>query len=109
MLERGRLFREVFQQPQYKPLPVPDQVAILLAAGEGLLNVIPVERIAEAERAIRNAIATELPAVCQRMESGAKLTAEDREDLLRLIGSLVKEIMEEIGRAAVREGVCQYV
>src|SRR3546814_4281206 len=80
MLERGRRVREFFQQPQYKPLPVPDQVAVLLAAGEGLLNVIPAERIAEAERAIRNAIATELPAVCQRMESGAKLTAEDRSE-----------------------------
>src|SRR3546814_4152555 len=95
MLERGRRVREFFQQPQYKPLPVPDQVAVLLAAGEGLLNVIPAERIAEAERAIRNAIATELPAVCQRMESGAKLTAEDREDLRRLIGSTVKERSEE--------------
>src|SRR3546814_8250588 len=53
MLERGRRVREVFQKHQYKPLPVPDQVAVLIAAGEGIHNVIPAERIAEAERAIR--------------------------------------------------------
>lgn len=94
MLERGRRVREVFQQPQYEPLPVPEQVAVLLAASEGLLNAIPVERIAEAERAIRNAVATELPAVSERMESGAKLTAEDRDDLLGVIDGAVEDLKE---------------
>ena len=60
MLERGRRVREVFKQPQYKPLPVPEQVAVLLAASEDLLNAIPVERTAEAEQAIRKAVVTEL-------------------------------------------------
>jgi F-type H+-transporting ATPase subunit alpha len=94
ILERGRRVREVLQQPQYKPLPVPEQVAVLLAASEGILNAIPAERIAEAERAIRNAVTTELSAVCLRMQSGAKLTAEDREALLRVIGSTVQGIKE---------------
>src|SRR5690606_20003114 len=91
-LERGRRVREVFQQPQYRPLPVPEQVAVLLAASEGLLNAIPVEKVAEAERAIRSAVTTDLPAVCQRMESGAKLTAEDREDLVRVIRGVAARI-----------------
>jgi len=41
------------------------------------------------ERAIRHAVTRDLPAVCQRMESGAKLTAENRDDLLRVIGRTV--------------------
>jgi F-type H+-transporting ATPase subunit alpha len=93
-LERGRQVREVFQQLQYKPLPVPEQVAVLLAASEGLLNAIAVEKVAEAERAIRSAVIAELPAVCQRMESGAELTAEDREDLARVIRGAVAGIEE---------------
>lgn len=93
-LERGRRVREVFQQFQYKPLPVPEQVAVLLAASEGLLNAIAVEKVAEAERAIRSAVTADLPAVCQRMESGAELTAEDREDLIRVIRGVVAGIEE---------------
>jgi len=88
-LERGRRVREVFQQFQYQPLPVPEQVAVLLAASEGLLNAIPVEKVADAERAIRRKVTAELPAVGHRMESGEKLTAEDREELVRVIRDVV--------------------
>src|SRR5690606_34505822 len=74
MLDRGRRVREVLKQPQYKPLPAPEQVAVLLAASESLLNAIPLERIAEAEQAIRKAVVAELPDLTERMVSGAKLT-----------------------------------
>jgi F-type H+-transporting ATPase subunit alpha len=99
MLERGRRVREVLQQPQYKPLPVQEQVAVLLAASEGLLNAVPVEKVAEAERAIRSAVIAGLPALCQRMESSAKLTPEDREDLLQVIRSAVAGIKETVDDA----------
>ena len=85
MLERGRRVREVFQQPQYEPLPVAEQVAVLLAASEGLLNAVPLEQVAETERAIRRAVTTQVPAVCERMATGARLTMEDREALLQVI------------------------
>jgi F-type H+-transporting ATPase subunit alpha len=85
MLERGRRVREVFKQPQFEPLPVPDQVAVLLAAGEGVLNAVPLDKVAEVERAVRKAVAAELPAVCERMAAGSKLTPEDRGELLRVI------------------------
>ncbi|MFA7441015.1 MAG: alternate F1F0 ATPase, F1 subunit alpha [Sphingomonadaceae bacterium] len=88
-LERGRRVREVFQQFQYQPLPVPEQVAVLLAASEGLLNTIPVEKVAEAEQAIRRKVTAELPVLGQRMESGAKLTEEDRAELIRIIRDVV--------------------
>lgn len=94
MLERGRRVREVFKQPQYKPLPVPEQVAVLLAASEDLLNAIPVERTAEAEQAIRKAVVTELPDLSERMASGAKLTKDDRDDLRRVIGAIVADMGE---------------
>jgi F-type H+-transporting ATPase subunit alpha len=85
MLERGRRVREIFQQPQYSPMPVTEQVAVLLAACEGLLNAVPLERVAGVERAIRNAVTEELAAVGERMAAGSKLTAEDRADLIRVI------------------------
>ena len=92
MLERGRRVREVFQQAQYQPMPVPEQVAVLLAACEGLLNAVPLERVAEVERAIRTLVAEGPPELPRRMEAGAKLTAEDREELLRMIRAAIASV-----------------
>ena len=94
-LERGRRVREVFKQPQFRPLPVPEQVAVLLAAGEGLLNAVPTARVAEAERAIRDAVTRQLPEACARMAAGEKLSDEDRAALLRVIGAAVEGIGPE--------------
>lgn len=89
-LERGRRVREVFQQPQYEPLPVAEQVAALLAAIDGLLNAVPLDQVAQVERAIRKAVTRKLPALCERMEAGARLTKEDRADLLRVIRNAIQ-------------------
>jgi len=96
-LEQGRRVREVFKQPQYQPLSVSAQVGVLLAASEGLLNPVPVEKVADAEWAIRRAIAADLPEVCRRMESGEKPTADDREALLRVIRGVVAGLGEAAG------------
>jgi F-type H+-transporting ATPase subunit alpha len=44
-LNRGRRLVEVLKQPQYQPLPVEKQVAIIYAATNGYLDPIPVEQI----------------------------------------------------------------
>lgn len=83
-LERGRRIREILKQPQYQPLPVAEQIAILLAAGEGCLDHLPLPEIPEVEWNIRQAVMRELPEVVQRIHSGAKLRDEDRQELLRV-------------------------
>jgi F-type H+-transporting ATPase subunit alpha len=44
-LDRGRHVREVLRQPQYAPLPVSHQVAVIYAAGEGYLDDLPIEQV----------------------------------------------------------------
>ncbi|KAG0268733.1 Alpha subunit of the F1 sector of mitochondrial F1F0 ATP synthase, partial [Linnemannia gamsii] len=41
----------LLKQPQYKPLPVEHQVAIVFAGVNGFLDKIPVNRVGEYERA----------------------------------------------------------
>lgn len=94
-LERGRRVRATLQQLQYRPMPTSEQIAVLLAASEGLLNPIPVEQVAEVELAIRKAVAAELPALCERMESGAKLSKEDREALLQVLRRTISVARDE--------------
>ncbi|MFC1688007.1 F0F1 ATP synthase subunit alpha, partial [Patescibacteria group bacterium] len=49
-LERGKRVQEVLKQDQYVPMPVAEQVAIIYAVVNGLLDDIPVEKVSEFEK-----------------------------------------------------------
>ena len=46
-IAHGQHLMAILKQPQYSPVPVEDQIMILLAAQEGLLEDIPVENVGE--------------------------------------------------------------
>ncbi len=48
-LDRGERIRTVLTQPQFQPLPVAHQVAIIYAATEGYLDKVPIDKIDEFE------------------------------------------------------------
>lgn len=99
LLERGRRVREVLKQPEQQPMPIPDQISILLAAAEGLLNGVPLDQVAAAELAVRRAVTSGLPEVCQRMVSGEPLTPGDRQALVQVIRAAVAKYEGATGRA----------
>ncbi len=81
-LERGRRVREVLKQPQYQPLPVADQIVVLLAVNEGLFDNIPIKEILEASKKIQDRIKAEHPKQIQGIESGETLEDDDIQVLL---------------------------
>jgi F-type H+-transporting ATPase subunit alpha len=44
-LERGKRVVEVFKQPQYDPIPVPTQIAVLWAVQNSFLDDVPVDKV----------------------------------------------------------------
>src|SRR5512135_843036 len=46
-IERGKRITELFKQPQYSPIPVEVQVAVLWAVQNGYVDDVPVERVKE--------------------------------------------------------------
>jgi F-type H+-transporting ATPase subunit alpha len=76
-LERGRRVREILKQPQYSPMPVPDQIAVLVAVNEGLFDDLPLGRIGDAEEKVRKAVKERLPELCEKIEKGEKISAEN--------------------------------
>ena len=81
-LERGRRVREVLKQLEHKPLSVVEQIAVLLATTNGLFDHINLEDVAHAEDIICQTLEQNLPALSQRIMTGAPLHADDREELL---------------------------
>jgi F-type H+-transporting ATPase subunit alpha len=49
-LTRGQRMTELLRQPQYAPVPVEEQVAVLYAGSSGALDEVPLPRVAEFER-----------------------------------------------------------
>ncbi|MDS4069113.1 MAG: F0F1 ATP synthase subunit alpha, partial [Candidatus Competibacter sp.] len=83
-IDRGQRLREVLKQPQYQPLPAAEQIAILLAVTQGAFDPVPLERIGEAERGVREAVVTHGAEIARRITAGADLDEEDREVLLAI-------------------------
>jgi F-type H+-transporting ATPase subunit alpha len=83
-IERGRRVRRVLVQPQYQPIPVSEQVAILLAVTAGVLDELEVDNIPVAEKKIRTAVTTKLPNICDKIAKGESLLDEERDALVAM-------------------------
>jgi F-type H+/Na+-transporting ATPase subunit alpha len=84
IIEHGRRIRACLKQPEFAPVSVPAQIAVLLALTAELFDRVPLDRMTDAEQAVRRA-ATEIPdEVRERLETAAKLSAEDRETIIEL-------------------------
>lgn len=94
-LDRGRRVREVLKQPEHVPLDVPAQIAVLLAATEGLFDTIPADRVAEAGRRAAKAVRDACPDLCAGIEGGAELDSADRDALMTAVDTAVADLRTE--------------
>ena len=62
-LNRGKRLTEILKQPQYQPLPVEKQVAIIFAATNGYLDSVAVERLRPFEDGLYKFLDTRHPGV----------------------------------------------
>jgi F-type H+-transporting ATPase subunit alpha len=75
-LTRGEKLSEVIKQPQYQPLPVEKQVAILYAATTGKLDDIPTPRVKEFETGFYRFLETEHPGILKDLGESNALSDE---------------------------------
>ena len=66
-IDRGKRIVELFKQPQYRPVPVDVQVAVIWAVQNGYVDDVPVERIKEFEAQWTDFLSTRKPDVLQRI------------------------------------------
>jgi F-type H+/Na+-transporting ATPase subunit alpha len=69
-IERGRRNQEILKQPQYAPVPVELQVAIIYVSTRGMMDSIPVEKAREFERDFYNLLKTSHPEALQFILKG---------------------------------------
>jgi len=74
-LTRGEKLSEIVKQPQYQPLPVEKQVAILYVATKGQLDDIPTPRVKEFEAGFYRFLEAERPEILETI--GRTKTLDD--------------------------------
>ncbi len=90
-IEHGRRVREALKQEEHRPLSASEQIALLHAINAGILDTVPVDRVAAMERRIQQHVSAEAEPLCRRMESGDPLGEADRQRLLELARIAVGE------------------
>ncbi len=82
VIEHGRRIRACLKQPEFAPVSVPEQIAVLLGLTAELFDDVPLDRMKDAEQAVRKA-AAEIPAqVRERLDGADKLSDADREMII---------------------------
>lgn len=90
-IERGRRIREVLKQSQFDPMPAPEQIAILLAATEGVLDRLCLQEIAPAKIVMARAVREKLAGLYESIASGQGLSSYDRELILKTMAALFEK------------------
>jgi F-type H+-transporting ATPase subunit alpha len=79
-IDRGKRIIEIFKQPQYSPIPVETQVAVIWAVQNGCVDDVPVDRIKEFQTKLTEFMSTRknelLRKIAQEKAMSAPLTAE---------------------------------
>jgi F-type H+/Na+-transporting ATPase subunit alpha len=83
-IEHGRRIRTCLKQPEFAPVPVTAQIAVLLALTAGLFDAVPLDAMTDAERDLRQAAASIPAQVCGRLDTAEKLSDADRETIIEI-------------------------
>src|ERR1700745_176179 len=69
-IDRGKRIIEIFKQPQYSPIPVETQVALIWAVQNGYVDDVPVERVKEFQLTLTEHLST------RKLDLFGKITKE---------------------------------
>jgi F-type H+/Na+-transporting ATPase subunit alpha len=96
VIEHGRRIRAVFTQPQFAPLTVGEEVALLVALAERLLDDVPLERIGAFRDRLRDWLAAQQPEALELDDHSPALSEEDHARLKGALAALAKAVAAEM-------------
>ncbi len=96
-LERGRRVVEVLKQPQFSPIPVEEQVVVIYAVTEGLLDDVALGDIKRFEDGLREHFRGRHPGILSEVRDTGKLPESDA------VASAINEFKETFEGSKVEE------
>ncbi len=90
-LAQGERIKEMLKQPQYKPMPVEQQVVIIYAATKRYLLDVPVHEITDFEKELLEFVDTQYPEIFAKIREEKKLS----EDLTKMLDEAITKFKEQ--------------
>jgi len=90
VLEKGKRNVEILKQPQYAPVPVEKQVAIIYLGTKNLLRNVPVDKVQEFETTFLTALEKQHPEVLETFRAG-KLEKEALDKVEKLAADMTTQ------------------
>jgi F-type H+-transporting ATPase subunit alpha len=91
-LARGKRLREILKQPQFSPLILAEQVAVVYAGVKGLIDEIPVDQVAQFTRELREYLRTNKADYISKVQTEKQLS-DEAEAMLKDAVAEVKSTM----------------
>jgi F-type H+/Na+-transporting ATPase subunit alpha len=82
IIDHGQRIRACLKQPESQPVPMIEQITVLLALTAGLFDLVPLEKVDEAEKALQKVVSDIPRDVAERLTSADKLSDADRKAIL---------------------------
>jgi F-type H+-transporting ATPase subunit alpha len=95
-LARGKRLRELLKQPQFSPLNLAEQVAVVYAGVKGLIDEVPVDKVTEFARELREYLKSNKPEFITKV-MGEKQLGDEAEAMLK---EAIKEVTSTMLAAA---------
>ncbi|HEY9217593.1 MAG TPA: F0F1 ATP synthase subunit alpha [Phenylobacterium sp.] len=90
MLARGERLTELLKQPQYAPLAVEEQVAVIYAGTRGYLDGIPTSQVGRFEQELLSYLRTKHPGFLEGIRTKRELSSDLEDELKTALAAVVK-------------------
>ena len=92
-LERGKRLRELLKQPQFSPLILAEQVAIVYAGVKGLIDAVPVDQVVNFSRELREYLKSNKPQFISEIQEKKVMSPEAEAILKEAISEVVSTMV----------------
>ena len=90
LLARGSRLTELLKQPQYKPMPVEEQVLVIFAGVRGYLDSIDVGKIGAFERQLLGELRSREPGIVEAVRNDREIKPDTEKKLVAFLDGFVK-------------------
>ncbi len=90
LLARGARLTELLKQPQYRPVPVEEQVISLFAGTRGYLDKLPVSAVGEFERRMLSELKSSQPGIVEAIRNDREIKKGTEDQLVAFLDGFAK-------------------
>ncbi|MEM7165214.1 MAG: F0F1 ATP synthase subunit alpha [Planctomycetota bacterium] len=96
-LDRGFRMVELLKQPQYKPMPVSEQVAMIWCGTNGMLDELPVSAVADYETKFLAHLRDEFPEILAEIDNKGELSDDMEAKLKEVATNFTNDMKAQLG------------